>query len=93
VETYRFCALRRAAAKLAGPGRTVEWETDDRAKVAERDARGALTVARDEGELKGKVEGLAEGKREGLAEGKRDALLRLLARSELVLAASRAPRG
>jgi predicted transposase/invertase (TIGR01784 family) len=54
-----------------------EWEAYERAKMAEQDARGALTVARQEGHQSGLVEGLAEGKR--------DALLRLLARVGLVL--------
>jgi predicted transposase/invertase (TIGR01784 family) len=51
-----------------------EWEAYERAKMAEQDARGALTVARQ------------EGKEEGIAEGKRGALLRLLARGEIPLA-------
>ena len=50
-----------------------EWEVYERAKMAEQDARGALTVARQEGKLEGKLE------------GKRDALLRLLARRGIVL--------
>jgi predicted transposase/invertase (TIGR01784 family) len=32
-----------------------EWEAYERAKMAEQDARGALTVARQEGEIKGKA--------------------------------------
>lgn len=47
-----------------------EWEAYERAKMAEQDARGALTVARQEG--------LAEGHKSGLAEGKRDPLLHIL---------------
>lgn len=35
-----------------------EWETYDRAKVAEQDARGALQFAEARGEAKGKAEGL-----------------------------------
>ncbi len=50
---------------------SAEWDAYERAKMAEQDARGALSVAR--------REGLAEGR----AEGKRDALLRLLARWRL----------
>ena len=46
-----------------------EWEAYDRAKMAEQDARGALAVAHEEGELK----------------GKRDALLRLLDRARIAL--------
>ena len=47
-----------------------EWEAYDRAKMAEQDARGALSVAR----------------QEGAAAAKRDALLRLVARAGLILA-------
>ena len=50
-----------------------EWEAYERAKMAEQDARGALAVARQ------------EGAQEGLTKGKRDALLRVLARTGLVL--------
>jgi len=59
-----------------------EWEAYERAKMAEQDARGALSMARQEGAEQGHKSGLAEG----LAEGKRDALLRLLARAKLTLA-------
>ena len=74
-----------------------EWEAYERAKMAEQDARGALSVARQEGKDEGLAEGhrsgraeghksgLAEGHKSGLAEGKRDALLRLLARRGLAL--------
>jgi predicted transposase/invertase (TIGR01784 family) len=78
-----------------------EWELYDRAKMAEQDARGALTVARKEGLAEGVAKGLAEGVAKGLAEGvakglaegvakglaegKRDALLHLLARRGLSL--------
>jgi predicted transposase/invertase (TIGR01784 family) len=55
-----------------------EWEAYDRAKMAEQDARGALTLAR--------KEALAEGRVEGIAEGKRDALLLLLSSRGLSLA-------
>src|SRR5487761_2478211 len=51
-----------------------EWEAYDRAKVAEQDARGALSFAERVGEIRGlaagKAEGLAAGKAEGLAAGK-----------------------
>jgi predicted transposase/invertase (TIGR01784 family) len=57
-----------------------EWEAYDRAKMAEQDARGALSVAHQEG----KEEGAAEGE----IKGKRDALLRLLARAGIALAAN-----
>jgi len=54
-----------------------EWEAYERAKMAEQDARGALTIARQEG--------LAEGHKSGLVAGKRTTLLRLLARAGLLL--------
>ena len=50
-----------------------EWELYERAKMAEQDARGALTIARQEG-----VE-------EGETRGKIDALLRLLVRAGIAL--------
>jgi predicted transposase/invertase (TIGR01784 family) len=59
-----------------------EWETYERAKMAEQDARGALTVARQEGKAEGKSEGKAEGKAEAL-------LLFLEARGLLVSPAQR----
>jgi predicted transposase/invertase (TIGR01784 family) len=58
-----------------------EWDAYDRAKMAEQDAMGALSLAHREG----KEEGLAEGHKSGLAEGKRDALLRLLVRVGIAL--------
>jgi len=57
-----------------------EWDAYDRAKMAEQDARGALTVTRAEG----KIEGEIEGKIEGEITGKRASLLRLLARAGLL---------
>ena len=67
-----------------------EWEAYDRAKMAEQDARGALTLARKEalaeGRIEGRVEGRTEGRVEGIAEAKRDALLLLLASRGLSLA-------
>jgi predicted transposase/invertase (TIGR01784 family) len=78
-----------------------EWELYERAKMAEQDARGALTVAHQEGIEKGHKSGLAEGHKSGLAEGhksglaeghksglvegKRDTLLRLLVRAGIAL--------
>jgi predicted transposase/invertase (TIGR01784 family) len=50
-----------------------EWEAYERAKMAEQDARGALSVARQ------------EGHRSGVADGKRAVLLRLIARRGLTL--------
>jgi len=55
-----------------------EWEAYERAKMAEQDARGALTVAR--------REGVAEGEIKGELKGKRDTLFRLLARAGIALA-------
>jgi predicted transposase/invertase (TIGR01784 family) len=46
-----------------------EWEAYERAKMAEQDARGALTVALQEGELKGELK------------ARRETLLRLVARA------------
>ncbi len=43
-----------------------EWEAYERAKMAEQDARGALTVARQEGHKSGLVEGQAVGRRDSL---------------------------
>jgi predicted transposase/invertase (TIGR01784 family) len=58
-----------------------EWDLYDRMKVAEQDARGALTVARREG-----VEaGIELGELKGEIKGKRDSLLRLLARAGITL--------
>jgi predicted transposase/invertase (TIGR01784 family) len=61
-----------------------EWDAYDRAKMAEQDARGALAVARVEGEARGRAEGEAKGRAEGEAKGelkgKRAALLGLLGR-------------
>ena len=46
-----------------------EWEAYDRAKIAEQDARGALTLAEKQGRHSGRAEGHAEGRAEGRAEG------------------------
>ena len=50
-----------------------EWEAYERAKMAEQDARGALTVAR------------REGREEGIFKEKRNSVLRLLAARNLVV--------
>jgi predicted transposase/invertase (TIGR01784 family) len=55
----------------------LEWEAYDRAKMAEQDARGALTLAHKEGKR--------EGKREGVLDGKRGSLLHLLTRAGITL--------
>ena len=60
-----------------------EWDAYDRAKMAEQDARGALTVARAEGKIEGRLESKIEGERVGELRGKRAALLRVLARVDL----------
>jgi predicted transposase/invertase (TIGR01784 family) len=54
-----------------------EWEAYERAKMAEQDARGALTVARQEG--------VEEGELKGELKGKRDMLLRLLTRAGIAV--------
>ncbi|HEU4535917.1 MAG TPA: Rpn family recombination-promoting nuclease/putative transposase [Polyangiaceae bacterium] len=59
-----------------------EWEAYERAKMAEQDARGALSVAHGEGHAAGLAQGLREGEargkqeglREGEARGKREGL-------------------
>jgi predicted transposase/invertase (TIGR01784 family) len=56
-----------------------EWDAYDRAKMAEQDARGALSVARAEGETRGELRGELKGKR--------SALLRLLSRAGIALTA------
>ena len=56
-----------------------EWEAYDRAKMAEQDARGALAVARSEGELVGEIRGEIKGE----IKGKRSALLLILSRTEM----------
>jgi hypothetical protein len=43
-----------------------EWEAYERAKMAEQDARGALTVAHQEGVEEGHQSGIADGKRDTL---------------------------
>jgi predicted transposase/invertase (TIGR01784 family) len=71
--------LRRAldAARTAG-FTEAEWEAYDRARIAEQDARGALSLAqkqgRNEGIAIGKEEGIAIGKGEGIAIGKEEGI-------------------
>jgi predicted transposase/invertase (TIGR01784 family) len=66
-----------------------EWQAYERAKMSEQDARGALTIVRQEGKEEGMREGMREGIREGLSEGilrgKREALLLLLAHRSIDL--------
>ena len=70
VEPYRD-ALDVARTARFSPA---EWEAYERAKMAEQDARGMLTLARREG----KAEGMAEGKAEGKAEGQAETLRRTI---------------
>ncbi|HRI69366.1 MAG TPA: Rpn family recombination-promoting nuclease/putative transposase [Polyangium sp.] len=65
-----------------------EWDAYDRMKMAEQDARGALTVARREGVEEGLKQGLKQGVEQGELKGKRDALLKLLAAKGIALSAS-----
>ncbi len=51
-----------------------ELDLYDRAKIAEQDARGALSLAERQGRAEGLREGRAEGLREGRAEGLREGL-------------------
>ncbi|MEO5365683.1 MAG: hypothetical protein H7831_04910, partial [Magnetococcus sp. WYHC-3] len=51
-----------------------ELEHYDKAGMAITDAKGALQLAREEGEAKGRQEGLEEGQRKGLEEGQRKGL-------------------
>jgi predicted transposase/invertase (TIGR01784 family) len=46
-----------------------EWDAYDRAKVAEQDARGAVSLAERVGKIQGREQGLAEGREQGLTEG------------------------
>jgi predicted transposase/invertase (TIGR01784 family) len=62
-----------------------EWELYERAKMAEQDARGALTVAHEEGREEGREEGHKSGLAQGKLEGQRDTLVRLLARAGIAL--------
>jgi len=51
-----------------------EWDFYDRVKVAEQDARGALSLARREGLDEGRKQGLDEGRKQGLDEGRKQGL-------------------
>ncbi|MBF0176925.1 MAG: PD-(D/E)XK nuclease family transposase [Magnetococcales bacterium] len=57
-----------------------EHEYYDKAGIAIQDARGALTVARQEGFLIGEQKGRQEGRQEGLRDGETRSLLRLVER-------------
>ncbi len=51
-----------------------ELDLYDRAKIAEQDARGALSLAERQGRAEGRAEGLREGRTEGLREGRTEGL-------------------
>jgi predicted transposase/invertase (TIGR01784 family) len=55
-----------------------EWEAYERAKMAEQDERGAISLARQEGHKEGLLEGHKEGHKEGLAEARAGAVLTVL---------------
>ncbi len=48
-----------------------EWDAYDRAKIAEQDARGAISLAEQQGERRGEGRGFARGREWGLVEGLR----------------------
>jgi predicted transposase/invertase (TIGR01784 family) len=50
---------------------SAEWDAYDRAKVAEQDARDAISLAERQGEARGREQGLTEGREQGLTEGLR----------------------
>jgi predicted transposase/invertase (TIGR01784 family) len=45
-----------------------EWDAYDRAKIAEQDARGAISLAERQGEARGHIQGLTEGLRRSIEE-------------------------
>ncbi len=65
-----------------------ELELYDQAKIAEQDARGALSLAARQGREEGRAEGRAEGREEGLAEGLQRAILALCAAFKVELDAA-----
>ncbi len=58
-------------ARMAGIS-SGELDLYDRAKIAEQDARGALSLAERQGREEGRTEGLREGRTEGLREAVRN---------------------
>jgi flagellar biosynthesis/type III secretory pathway protein FliH len=62
---------------------SAEWDAYDRAKIAEQDARGAISLAERQGEARGfargheqgLAQGLADGHTQGLAEGHTQGLI------------------
>lgn len=69
-----------------------EWEHYDRLKMAEQDARGAISIALKEGMEKGIGMGIDLGKSQGEAIGKRSSLLKLLARAKIDIDAAQRAR-
>jgi len=67
-EPYRS-ALEVARTASFTPG---EWDAYDRAKIAEQDARGMLSLAERQGEVRGEARGFARGREEGRAEGRQE---------------------
>jgi predicted transposase/invertase (TIGR01784 family) len=63
---------------------TSEWDAYERSKMAEQDARGALSLARTEARSEGKAEGRAEGE----AKGKAEAVLAVLDARGIALTAA-----
>ncbi|HEV7670714.1 MAG TPA: transposase, partial [Thermoanaerobaculia bacterium] len=66
-----------------------ELDLYDRAKIAEQDARGALSLAERLGREEGLREGRTEGLREGLTEGLREAVRTLCQALDIELDAER----
>jgi hypothetical protein len=66
-----------------------ELDLYDRAKIAEQDARGALTLAERQGRAEGLREGREEGLREGREEGLRETVRALCQALEIELGAER----
>ena len=70
-----------------------EWEAYERAKMAEQDARGALTVAHEEGHKSGLEEGhksgLEEGHKSGLEEGHKSGRAEGMAKAILAVLGAR----
>ncbi len=66
-----------------------ELDLYDRAKIAEQDARGALSLAERQGRDEGRREGRDEGRREGLDEGLREGIRALCQALEIELDAER----
>jgi predicted transposase/invertase (TIGR01784 family) len=74
--------LRAALEQARTAGFTpAEWDAYDRAKIAEQDARGALSLAERQGEARGRARGFARGREEGLTEGHSQGLTESLRRT------------